>query len=467
MNRQALLPLSIVLFPLVTATLACTEEDPVAMADAGTDTGDAGDEEASDAQGPTVEIMLDDEAALRSAGELKILAEAEDPSGVDAIEFYLDDELVAIDASAPYRASVMIPDSSFNGERTLIARAYDANGNMSETAMPLTIELPDAGTVEWEYIGPGGGKRWVLVGSQDTALVIDRHKMLHISTEGELLSSYEFSFDVSAVTQDDDGVIALGSMGETLAIQRFGYDAVPLYLDLIDDFGAPGLSISDVAGGDGRLVISSVSSTHLDADLYTARISSVVYGEQDAIEWHRYLVRESQVTDPDRTVPVAMAPSGRIYTTPTFEAGPVMNYLQLRGFTRDGDDHATFEQLVHYRDAYFDIVASQQGVFAAGRLEELAAIERFDADGNLRGTFYMNAGAALAIEPVGDELAYASVMPDASMKIGRVSANGAQRWTRNLGGGDIVRDIAVTSVGHMYVVSEWDQAAWRLRRVHP
>jgi hypothetical protein len=470
MNRQPLRTLSVLAFPLVATLLGCGDE-ATDIADESTETGDENGslDAGEDAEGPTVEIMLDGDTlapTLESAGELHLQAEANAPTGIGVVEFYLDDQLISSDETEPYAASVMIPDASWNGDRLLTARAYDFNGNMGESSMALSVALPESGTVDWEYIGPGNDPRWVVAGADDSALVVSRHDMFRISAEGTLLSTYEFTYDVSAVTANHDGgVIAVGVIDGTLVIQRFTNEGVPLYLDLIDEFGDPDMSITEaVLSEDDRLVISSVHPHHVGD---TTRISSVALTDEIALEWHRYLIRDSQATQTIPATNVAVAPSGAVFMTPTFDAAGADVYLQLRRIEADGSEGSIFNDLSNYQSSYNDVIATDQGVFVAGRLAGYAVIARFGSAGDPMGLYYIDAAKAVVLEPVGDELVYASVMPDYSTKLGRMSIDGDERWSKQLGGEDVVHDLALTSVGHMYVVSQIDPEAWRLRRINP
>jgi hypothetical protein len=478
MHRQPLRTLFFVVLPLVVTTLGCGEE-PTDVAYESTENGDesgsldAGGEglSAGDAEGPTVELMLEGDPhppTLRSAGELHLQAEAYGPTGISVVEFYLDGQLISSDEHEPYTASVSIPDASSNGDHSLTARAYDSSGNMAESSVSLPVALPESGTVDWEYIGPGDGQRWVVVGAEDSALVVSSREMLRISSAGTLLSTYEFTYDVSAVTASEDGgVIALGAIDGTLVIQRFTDNGVPMYLDLIEEFGEPNMSLTEVAlSGDDRLVISSVNS-HYTGD--TARISSVALTDEVALEWHRYLVHDYKPTVSNRGTRVAVAPSGAIYTASTFEVAGYDINLQLRRIEHDGEYGPTFDEVLDYWSSYNDVVATDQGVFIAARLSEQAVIGRFNSDGDPTPLYYLDIGAdkATVLEPMGDDLVYASVLDDDSTKLGRISMDGEERWSKRFGGGDVVHDIALTSVGHMYVVSELDPEAWRLRRIHP
>ncbi|WP_424682014.1 CehA/McbA family metallohydrolase [Frateuria sp. YIM B11624] len=67
-----------------------------------------------------------------SAGTITLMASASDDIGVSRVEFYVDGALKATDSSAPYQASL---DSITltDGSHTLVAKAYDAAGNVGSS----------------------------------------------------------------------------------------------------------------------------------------------------------------------------------------------------------------------------------------------------------------------------------------------------------------------------------------------
>jgi hypothetical protein len=135
---------------------------------------------------------------------------------------------------------------------------------------------------------------------------------------------------------------------------------------------------------------------------------------------------------------------------------------------QDGTEAWTFENLVDAGWNYQDVVATDEFVFVAAQLDEQFVIGRFETNGDPSALFYLGAGTSLAVEPLGADLVYASKLEDDNgTELGRISMSGEQRWSSWLGGDDIVGDIALTSTGHMYVVSQWAEQAWRLRRIHP
>jgi chitinase len=73
------------------------------------------------------------------SGIVSVTANASDNVGVSKIEYYLNDVLQAVDTSAPYVFSWNTQQVK-NGSYMLTARAYDAAGNVSNSAgVPVTV----------------------------------------------------------------------------------------------------------------------------------------------------------------------------------------------------------------------------------------------------------------------------------------------------------------------------------------
>jgi hypothetical protein len=486
MQRHSLRGLFIVLFPLAPVSLGCTEE-PIDLSDESgsldedteeTETGGEPSEEsdggpATDSEAPTVHITLDGATVpppLESAAELHLQAEADDASDVSVVEFYIDDQLISSDDEAPYEANLTISNTSFNGVRRFSARAVDLTGNAAEDALLLPVVLPEPGTVEWEYLGPDDGERWlhVSIGAHDSALVVGEHSLLRISDAGELLMDYEFTYPVSAATATDDGgVIALGTIGDSLVVQRFNSEGTSVFLDFLEEFVGPNTEVIDATIGDNdRLIISSVNS--YDGEV-TGRISSIAYQIVVDLEWHHYLTRDGQPTN-NMPIRVAVAPNGEIYATAAFEHSIQQTYFQLRRIGQAAYPWWTFEDLSASRSTYSDIVATEGGIFVAGRQDDQAAIARFDDEGDPITLYYVDGGHALVIERLGDDLLYGSKLdaPSEGMVIGRISTDGLTSWSTQLGTSETALDMAVTDIGHVYVLSEFgDSARPRLQRLHP
>lgn len=82
-----------------------------------------------DTQKPVVTLSAPEQAALNSS--VKVVAEATDNVGVKAVRFYVGEELVATDTTAPYELPLDLKQS---GLLTLRAVAVDTSGNENEPA---------------------------------------------------------------------------------------------------------------------------------------------------------------------------------------------------------------------------------------------------------------------------------------------------------------------------------------------
>jgi hypothetical protein len=93
-------------------------------------------------------------------GTITVIAEASDDTGVEKVEFYLDEELVFTDYSPPYEFTLNTTDYA-NGEHTLRAKAYDLSGRsiiddrgidivnvIDVTAPSVTITAPN----QWDTV---------------------------------------------------------------------------------------------------------------------------------------------------------------------------------------------------------------------------------------------------------------------------------------------------------------------------
>jgi hypothetical protein len=279
---------------------------------------------------------------------------------------------------------------------------------------------------------------------------------------------HEFTYPVSAATASDDGgVIALGTIDDLLVVQRFNPEGTSVFLDFLEGFVEPDTQIIEAVVGDNdRLIISSVNPY---AGEITARISSITYTVVVDLEWHHYLTRDGQPTN-NRPTRVAAAPNGEIYATAAFQAELPDMYFQLRRIGQDAYPWWNTEDLGHYRSDYADIVATEHGIFVASRLDEQAAIARFDDEGNQIASYYVVGDEALVLERLGDDLLYASRSEGVSERlvVGRIANDGLTRWWTELGYNETALDLAVTDIGHMYVLSEFgDLARPRLQRLHP
>lgn len=92
----------------------------------------------ADTVAPVVTITSpSDGSTVRRNSGLTIRASASDNVGVTKVEFYINNSLLSTDTASPYRASWTVP-STRNVKYILAAKAYDAAGNSSSSAVMVT-----------------------------------------------------------------------------------------------------------------------------------------------------------------------------------------------------------------------------------------------------------------------------------------------------------------------------------------
>jgi hypothetical protein len=84
----------------------------------------------------TITSPTDGSTVRRNSG-LTIRASASDNIGVTKVEFYINASLLSTSMTSPYRASWAVP-SARNVKYVLAAKAYDAAGNSSSSAVMVT-----------------------------------------------------------------------------------------------------------------------------------------------------------------------------------------------------------------------------------------------------------------------------------------------------------------------------------------
>ena len=92
-----------------------------------------------DTSPPTVTLAVD-RNRLETPGSFLFTATASDDRGVAAVEFYLDGTLEVTVLQAPYTFELVAAGFEDNGDYSVVARAYDAAGNVAGSAA-LAVEI--------------------------------------------------------------------------------------------------------------------------------------------------------------------------------------------------------------------------------------------------------------------------------------------------------------------------------------
>lgn len=95
-----------------------------------------------DGAAPTVTASV----TQTNAGRVTITANAQDDQGVTRVEFYEGGTLIGTDTEAPYILERTYTAAQ-NGPRTIVIRAYDAQGNVGETTINFTVNVDAPPTV--------------------------------------------------------------------------------------------------------------------------------------------------------------------------------------------------------------------------------------------------------------------------------------------------------------------------------
>ncbi|MCP1372445.1 Ig-like domain-containing protein [Dyella lutea] len=105
-----------------------------------------------------------------SSGTVTLSASASDNVGVTKVEFYVDSTLQATDTSAPYSASL---DSTTlaNGSHSLVAKAYDAAGNVGTSSTVSFSVSNSTGGGSTELIGNGDFEGGATVWTQTSGVI--------------------------------------------------------------------------------------------------------------------------------------------------------------------------------------------------------------------------------------------------------------------------------------------------------
>lgn len=104
-----------------------------------------------------------------SSGTISLSATASDNVGVTKVEFYVDGALKATDTATPYTASL---DSTTlaNGSHSLVAKAYDAAGNVG-TSSTVSFSVSNSGGTATELVKNGGFESGTTPWTQTTGVI--------------------------------------------------------------------------------------------------------------------------------------------------------------------------------------------------------------------------------------------------------------------------------------------------------
>lgn len=96
---------------------------------------------AADTAAPSIKLT-EPQAGKTVGGTTAVSATASDDAGVTKVDFYVDSSVRASDTSAPYSFQ-WDTGTSGNGKHTLIAKAYDAAGNVGTDSYTVTVASGD------------------------------------------------------------------------------------------------------------------------------------------------------------------------------------------------------------------------------------------------------------------------------------------------------------------------------------
>ncbi len=99
---------------------------------------------------PEISLTVPTEGTvISSAQEIRFGADATDDQSVASVEFYMDSEIIGVDASAPYEAVLGISEAD-NGLHELYAVAYDASGNSGRSSsLHVSVDIVSKTTAEY------------------------------------------------------------------------------------------------------------------------------------------------------------------------------------------------------------------------------------------------------------------------------------------------------------------------------
>lgn len=91
------------------------------------------------ADGPTVKFVLENNATISDTISVRARVTAADDTGIEKVEFYLDDKLKVTDSSTPYEFEWNTLDET-EGEHTLSVTAFDSKGGTAKAKITVSID---------------------------------------------------------------------------------------------------------------------------------------------------------------------------------------------------------------------------------------------------------------------------------------------------------------------------------------
>jgi len=184
----------------------------------------------NDFTAPAITAMVDG-----TAGTLTFSASATDDVGVARVDYYVDNVLKGSSTISPYAVSYnSIP--VVNGNHTLVAKAYDAAGNLGTSTVPFTVNNPDV-TPPTVSAKVTGAIRMILF----TATATDNRGVTRVNytVDGTLSgsstagSTYAVTFNSATLSDGKHTLVAqafdaVGNMGTSAAVVFLADNTAPV-----------------------------------------------------------------------------------------------------------------------------------------------------------------------------------------------------------------------------------------------
>ncbi|MFV8753191.1 hypothetical protein ACNOYE_21805 [Nannocystaceae bacterium ST9] len=192
------------------------------------------------------------------ASVLELGAVFEPGIAVEALEFWVDDELILDSPDAPRQAWWMAASAAQNGPHRFVARAWTEDGRHAETTIDLELALPAPGKSMWTLGASELGPTRALAQLGDGGLMLlDDDGVRRVSADAETLWRLDLPFQARALTSAPfvGTLHAVGVYEETLVDARI--DAAGELVELVELGPTPeALQIDSVDADAERLAIA-------------------------------------------------------------------------------------------------------------------------------------------------------------------------------------------------------------------